>query len=121
MLASSHRFAHAMIALEAGIPEMPVEAPRLQFEAFAKAVGKTLELISAKLRGQRIAEREFPDLREAYLHLIQTGNMQLDRYGFVNVEADRMVNSLNTLREQTTNWIRGAAAQSKRTMDVKLE
>jgi uncharacterized membrane protein YccC len=121
MLASSHRFAHAMIALEAGIPEIPAEAPRLQFQAFAKAVEKTLELISAKLRGQRIAEREFPDLREAYLHLIQTGNMQLDRYGFVRVEADRMVNSLNTLREQITNWIRGAAAQSKRTMDVKLE
>lgn len=121
MLASSHRFAHAMIALEAGIPEMPAEAPGLQFEAFAKAVEKTLELISAKLRGQRIAEREFPDLREAYLHLIQTGNMQLNRYGFVRVEADRMVNSLNTLREQSTNWTRGTAAQSKRTMDVKLE
>ena len=100
---------------------MPAEAPRLQFEAFAKAVEKTLELISAKLHGQRIAEREFPDLREAYLRLIQTGNMQLDRYGFVRVEADRMVNSLNTLREQITNWTRGTAAQSERTMDVKLE
>src|ERR1700687_4714141 len=42
MLASSHRFAHAMIALEAGIPEMPAEAPRLQFEAYGKAVEKTL-------------------------------------------------------------------------------
>jgi uncharacterized membrane protein YccC len=111
----------AMIALEAGIPEMPAEAPGLQFEAFSKAVEKTLQLISAKLRGQRIAEREFPDLREAYLRLIQTGNMQLDRYGFARVEADRMVNSLDTLREQTTNWTRGTAAQSKRTMDVKLE
>jgi hypothetical protein len=110
-----------MIALEAGIPEMPAEAPGLQFEAFARAVEKTLELISAKLRGQRIAEREFPDLREAYLRLMQTGNMQLDRYGFARVEADRMVNSLDTLREQTTNWARSAAAQSKRTMDVKLE
>jgi len=70
---------------------------------------------------QRIAEREFPDLREAYLHLIQTGDMQLDRYGFVRAEADRMVNSLNTLREQTTDWTRGTAAQSKRTMDVKFE
>jgi len=121
MLASSHRFAHAMIALEAGIPETPAEAPGLQFEAFAKAVEKTLDLISAKLRGQRIAEREFPDLREAYLYLIQTGSMQLDRYGFVRVEADRMVNSLNTLREQTTNWTRGTVAQSKRRMDVMLE
>src|SRR5258708_32904940 len=100
---------------------MPAEAPRLQFETFAEAVEKTLELISAKLRGHRIAEREFPDLREAYLHLIQTGDMQLDHYGFVRVEADRMVNSLNTLREQTTNWTRGTTAQRKRTMYVKLE
>jgi hypothetical protein len=111
MLASSHRFAHAMIALEAGIPEVPAEAPRLQFEGFANAAEKTLELISAKLRGQRIAEREFPDLREAYRQLIQTADMQ----------SDRMVNSLNTLREQTTDWTRGTAAQSKRTMDVKPE
>jgi hypothetical protein len=110
-----------MIALEAGIPEMPAEAPGLQFEAFSKAVEKALELISAKLRGQRIAEREFPDLRAAYQRLIQTSNMQLDRYGFARVEADRMVNSLDTLREQTTDWTRGTAAQSTRTMDVKLE
>ncbi len=82
---------------------------------------KTLELISAKLRGQRIAEREFPDLRAAHLQLMQSGDMQLDRYGFVKVEPDRMVNSLNTLREQTTNWTRGTPAPSKRTMDVEPE
>jgi len=107
ILASSHRFAHAMIALEAGIPERPEQAPRLEFETFAKAVEKTLQLISAKLRGQRAAERDFPDLRKAYLELIETAAMQLDQYGFVKVEADRIANSLNTLREQIFDWARG--------------
>ncbi len=121
ILASSHRFAHAMIALEAGIPEMSEQAPRLEFETFAKAVDKTLELVSAKLRGQRIAEREFPDLRKAYLELIETAAMQLDQYGFVKAEADRIVNSLNTLREQIFDWARCTGPESKRTMDVKIE
>jgi uncharacterized membrane protein YccC len=107
MLASSHRFAHAMIVLEAGIPVDPPQAPPPGFEALAKAVEKTLELLSAKLRGQRVAEREFPDLREAYLRLVQTGDPQLGRYGFVKAEADRMANSLNTIREQISEWARG--------------
>src|SRR5439155_6527351 len=66
MLASSHRFAHALIALEAGIPQLQMAAPPVQFSAFAKAVEKTLELLSANVRGQRVSEREFPDLRDAY-------------------------------------------------------
>jgi uncharacterized membrane protein YccC len=109
MLASSHRFAHAMIALEAGIPEKHAQPPRLEFETFADAVEKTLELLSAKLHERHIAEREFPDLREAYLKLIQTRDMQPGQYEFVKVEADRIANSLNTLREQISAWRRGAA------------
>ena len=112
MLASSHRFAHAMIALEAGIPQSEATPPRLDFSAFASAVEKTLELLSAKLRGERVTEREFPDLRGAYLRFTQTTDPQLERYAFVNVEADRMTNSLNTLREQIFAWQRNPTAQS---------
>jgi uncharacterized membrane protein YccC len=112
MLASSHRFAHAMIALEAGIPQSEATPPRLDFSAFASAVEKTLELLSAKPRGERVTEREFPDLREAYLRFTQTTDPQLERYAFVNVEADRMTNSLNTLREQIFAWQRNPTAQS---------
>jgi uncharacterized membrane protein YccC len=112
MLASSHRFAHAMIALEAGIPQSEATPPRLDFSAFASAVEKTLELLSARLRGERVREREFPDLREAYLRFTQTTDPQLERYAFVNVEADRMTNSLNTLREQIFAWQRNPTAQS---------
>ena len=110
MLASSHRFAHAMIALEAGIPQLQMAAPPVQFSAFAKAVEKTLELLSAKVRGQRVSEREFPDLRDAYFKFTRSGDSQLEPYAFVSVEADRMTNSLNTLREQIFDWRRDLTA-----------
>jgi len=112
MLASSHRLAHAMIALEAGIPQSEAAAPLSQFEGFASAVEKTLELLSAQLRGERVPEREFPDLREAYLRFTQNERSPSERYAFVRVEADRMTNSLNTLREQIVAWQRGVSAAS---------
>ncbi len=104
MVAASHRFAHAMMALEAGIPQKPKPAPRAEFRGFADAVEKTLELLEKRVRGQRVAEREFPDLRENYLRLAASGDPQLARYALTNVEADRMTNSLNTLREQVFAW-----------------
>ena len=107
-LAASHRFAHAMIALEAGIPQTATAAPRIEFRVFAAAVEKTLELLAAKISGERIAEREFPDLRESYLQLIQAGDPLVARYASTNLEADRIANSLNTLREQVFEWKRNA-------------
>jgi hypothetical protein len=106
MLASSHRFAHAMMALEAGIPATPVEAPRPEFGVFGDAVDQTLKLIVARINGQHIAERDFPDLRDRYLRLAGSGDPRLARYALTNVEADRMTNSLNTLREQVFAWKR---------------
>ncbi len=105
MIASSHRLAHSMIALEAGIPakEHGEKAPE-QFEQFAKDVDETLEMLSAKLRGQRIAERDFSDLREAYSRLARVPGLQSGPYDFVKTEADRVANSLNTLREQVFAW-----------------
>ena len=106
MLASSHRFAHAMMALEAGIFDNREQAPRPAFHDFADAVDKTLQLLAGKVRGQRVAERDFPDLREIYLRLAGSGDPQLALYALSNVEADRMTNSLNTLREQVFAWKR---------------
>ncbi len=109
MLASSHRFAHAMMALEAGIPAASGQArapARPEFRKFAEAVDRTLELLSAKIRGQKVAERDFLDLRESYLRLASSGDPELERYALTNVEADRMTNSLNTLREQVFAWKR---------------
>ncbi|HEU0369496.1 MAG TPA: FUSC family protein, partial [Candidatus Acidoferrum sp.] len=111
MLASSHRFAHAMMALEAGIPAASAQgqaqpAPRPEFRKFAEAVEMTLKLLAAKIRGEKVAERDFPDLRESYLQLASSGDPRLKRYALTNVEADRMTNSLNTLREQVFAWKR---------------
>jgi hypothetical protein len=97
-----------MIALEAGIPQTAAAAPRSEFRAFSEAVEKTLELLAAKINGERIAERQFPDLRESHLRLIQAGDPQVARYASTNLEADRMANSLNTLREQVFEWKRDA-------------
>jgi uncharacterized membrane protein YccC len=104
MIASSHRFAHSMIALEAGIPQTDREHTPLEFAAFAEAVKETLQLLAAKLRGQRVGEREFPDLREAYLRLARIPALPEERYAFAKIEADRIANSLNTLREQIFAW-----------------
>ena len=108
MLASSNRFAHAMLALEAGVPATAAQAPRPEFRAFAVAVDRTLELLVAKINGQHIVERDFPDLRERYSLLAGSGDPHLARYALTNVEADRMTNSLNTLREQVFAWKRHA-------------
>ena len=113
MLASSHRFAHAMMALEAGIPassaRAQLQAPaRPEFRDFAAAADQTLELLGARIRGEKVAERDFPDLRESYLRLASSGDPKLERYALTNVEADRMTNSLNTLREQVFLWKRFA-------------
>src|SRR5215475_6670708 len=111
MLASSHRFAHAVMALEAGIPASyaQTQAPaRLDFRNFAEAADKTLQLLCARIRGEKVAERDFPDLRESYLRLASSGDPKLERYALTNVEADRMTNSLNTLREQVLLWKRFA-------------
>ena len=66
----------------------------------------TLKLLAAKTRGEKVAERDFPDLRENYLRLASSGDPRLERYALTNVEADRMTNSLNTLREQVFRWKR---------------
>jgi hypothetical protein len=112
MLAASHRFAHAMIALEAGVTPEARLHPRPEFKIFENAVEKTLELLAAKFRGKRVGEREFPDLRAAYTKLAQAGDPQLARYGLVNVEAHRMTNSLNTLHDQLFNWRRDLPTES---------
>jgi len=104
MVASSHRFAHAMMAMEASIPQVLKRGPRPEFRGFAAAVDKTLEQLEKKARGQKVAERDFPDLRESYSRLAAAGDPQLARYALANEEADRMTNSLNTLREQVFLW-----------------
>ena len=100
LMASSHRFVHALMALDAGWLDTAAVPARTAFRAFAADVEKTLELLAAALRGAHVQLKELPDLREDHHVLVQSGDQKTERYALVNVEADRIVNSLNTLREQ---------------------
>jgi uncharacterized membrane protein YccC len=111
MLASSHRFAHALMSMEAGVPHTEEAPPRPEFRQFREDVEKTLSLLAKILRGKHTAEKEFPDLREDHNRLVAAGDPGKARYALVNVEADRMTNSLNTLREQEVEWLRAGQGE----------
>jgi uncharacterized membrane protein YccC len=109
-LASSHRFIHALMALDAGSLHTAAVPPRAAFHKFAADVDKTLTLLAAALRGARVQQNEFPDLREDYHALVKSGDQKVEPYALVNVEADRIVNSLNTLGEQVMERVRAKNA-----------
>jgi uncharacterized membrane protein YccC len=104
LLASTHRFVHAIMALDAGSSQTAKVPARPPFKTFATDVEKTLSLLVAVLRGERVADKDFPNLREDHNRLVEFGGSTLGRYALVNVEADRITNSLNTLREQIQDW-----------------
>jgi uncharacterized membrane protein YccC len=101
MLANSHRLAHAMMALEAGLSASRPAPARPEFRVFADHVEATLESLAGALRGRRL--EELPDLREDHHALLRSGDG--GRYALVNVETDRVVNSLNTLTEDVVGWL----------------
>lgn len=97
ILADSHRFIHAVMSLEACLlTSQPVPA-RDAFRAFSNHVDITLYYLSSGLRGTPIAPADFPDLREDHHALIESGDSRVQRHALVNTEADRIVNSLNTI------------------------
>lgn len=100
ILASSHRFVRSLMALDAGWVQTPSVPPRPAFQPFAEDVEETLKLLTAKLRGSHEPANKFPELREDHTRLVQSGDAHTQRYALVNVETDRITNSLNTLREQ---------------------
>jgi hypothetical protein len=46
-----------------------------------------------------------PDLREDHYALTHSGDARPERYAPVNVETDRITNSLNTLSEELLRWL----------------
>lgn len=106
MLASSHRFLQAVLSVEAAF--LPGHATKIrdEFRAFASDVKTVLAGLSAELRGVRTSGHKWPDLREDHRRLIQNPLGVIEQYALVNVEADRMTNSLNTLREQVERWMK---------------
>jgi uncharacterized membrane protein YccC len=106
MMASSHRLVHAVMSLETGLERTVDVKARPAFASFVAEVTQTLTHLAAQMRGGKVAAREFPDLRAAYRELAGQGSETVDRYVLVNIETDRIVNSLNTLAEQVRAWQR---------------
>lgn len=109
MLASSHRFLHAVLSVEAGFVPGPETKIRDEFRVFAADVKTVLAGLAVELRRGRPAGQKWPDLREDHRRLIQNPLGVIEQYALVNVEADRMTNSLNTLREQIERWTKRKA------------
>jgi uncharacterized membrane protein YccC len=104
ILANSHRFIHAAMSLESGLARGRDVNARPAFIRFAADVDTTVDLLAADLRGARIAG-DLPDLREDHRQLLRSGGSRTDRYELVNIETDRITNSLNTLAGEVREWI----------------
>jgi uncharacterized membrane protein YccC len=106
ILASSHRLVHAMMALEAGLVRSRALPARDAFVVFANYAELTLYSLAQALRGSPLSREMLPDLREAHRALTRSGDPLQERYALVNVETDRLTNSLNTLTEQLLAFAR---------------
>ena len=104
MLASSHRLVHAIMSLEAGLASSRPVPARRPFHRFADDVEKTLDILAGVLRGEPLDRARLPDLRERHRELVRSGDSLTERYALVNVETDRITNSLNTLAEEACRW-----------------
>jgi uncharacterized membrane protein YccC len=99
MLASSHRFIHAVMAVEAGQESGSCATASAAFGVFGRDVEKMLYYLAARLRGSNVPIDGLPDLREDHNRLVGAGDN-----GLLAIESDRMTNSLNTLAEQVFRW-----------------
>jgi uncharacterized membrane protein YccC len=116
LIANSHRLVLAIMSLEAGIATSSPAPVRESFRAFADKLDATLSALSGALRGGKLDRSTLPDLREAHRELTRSGDPRFGRYTLVNVETDRIVNSLNTVADLVEQWsqtivARGVARQ----------
>ncbi len=92
MLVASHSFVRAAMALESALYQTPREPFGPAAMDFARKAGETLQALADALR-TGAPPGELPDLRAAH-------NLLENRESLAGVEMDRIVTSLNTLREQ---------------------
>jgi uncharacterized membrane protein YccC len=110
VLASSHRFVHALMAMDAIFSQQPALASSPPLKNFMSKLETTLALLASTLRGVRVASKDFPDLRAEHRLMVQSrtteANPALARFDSINIEADRITNSVNTLAEHIMQWTR---------------
>ena len=108
LLASSHRLIYTIMGLEADLHASHPAPPREAFRRFANDVELTLHSLAGALRGLPLGPGDLPNLREDHHALAHSGDPATERYALVNVETDRLTNSLNTLREELLKWLESA-------------
>lgn len=107
ILASSHNFVRAAMAMEAGLDGNRPEHVRPATIAFAHDVETTLEAIAGALRSSKPLSPQLPDLRAAHNAILASAGSKAAQYTLINTETDRIVTSLNTLGEQIASLLRG--------------
>jgi uncharacterized membrane protein YccC len=107
ILASSHRLAHATMALDAGpVTKLTTEEQRAVRD-FSTEVEKTLTGLVEFLKEPRSGARP-PLLRKAHLGLVQAALSRPHRNALLYAETDRITNSVDTLSEQLGARFAGA-------------
>jgi uncharacterized membrane protein YccC len=108
LLANSHRFVLAVMSIEAGLARSAPAPVRDAFLPFSAGVVETLRYLASTLRGLA-GPAALPDLRELHRELTLHGDAHYGRHALVNVETDRIVNSLNTLTAIAGKWKESSA------------
>ena len=103
IVANALRFIHATMALEAGLYRSRPAQARAPFRPFMEHVDLTLHYLAAVLRGSKAAADHLPDLRQDQraLEAVVTNE---ERHAMVNLETDRITNSVNTLAKEVLDW-----------------
>jgi len=104
MVANTLRFIHAVMALESGLYRSRPVPARSPFRPFAEHVDLTLYYLAAALRGSLLEATHLPDLREDHRALVEASHSAAERYALVDVETDRITNSVNTLAKEILDW-----------------
>jgi uncharacterized membrane protein YccC len=110
---ASNRFAHSMMAVEAGSSLKFSEEQIKAFAAFAESVERSLILLCEALRGREVPRNEFPDVRSAYVQFAESQEKASEQYAIIYEETDRMTNSLVTLTEQVLMRLFNKRSQNK--------
>lgn len=104
MEANSLRFVHAVMSLEAGLYRSRPVPARPPFRPLMEHVDLTLHFQASVLRGSPAPADHLPDLRTDQRALVQAGGSGEERHALVDVETDRVVNSVNTLTREVLDW-----------------
>jgi hypothetical protein len=93
------------MALDAVFLQQPALASSPRLTNFLSKVETNLALLASTIRGARAPSKDFPNLREEHRLIVQSrtsdASSAMARFDSINIEADRITNSVNTLAEQT--------------------